>query len=86
MRRREFLRASAVGLSATTLPVGVARAESAAQARELRVVRMTVEYAESLLGTDVPAPRLAWLLAADGTGARRSDPRTGLSKAGVGAP
>ncbi len=72
MRRREFLRTSAVGLPATALPIGVARAEPAAQASRLRVVGTTVEYAETLLGTDVTAPRLAWTLAADGTGARQS--------------
>jgi alpha-L-rhamnosidase len=38
----------------------------------LRVVRTTVEYAETLLGTDVTAPRLAWVLAAGGTGARQT--------------
>lgn len=71
MRRREFLRTSAVGLSATALPVGVARAE-AEGAGGLRVVRTTVEYAETLLGTDVTTPRLAWVLAAGGTGARQT--------------
>ncbi|MCO1581921.1 glycoside hydrolase family 78 protein [Crossiella sp. SN42] len=72
MRRRQFLKTSAAGLSATVLPIGLARAEPASQASGLRVVRTTVEYAETLLGTDVTAPRLAWVLAADGTGARQS--------------
>jgi alpha-L-rhamnosidase len=71
VRRREFLRTSAAGLSATALPVGVARADSD-RAGGVRVVRTTVEYAETLLGTDVTAPRLGWVLAAGGTGARQT--------------
>ncbi|WP_439656954.1 family 78 glycoside hydrolase catalytic domain [Lentzea sp. HUAS TT2] len=72
MRRREFLRTSAVGLSATALPVGVAHAEPEDRASGLRVVRTTVEYADTLLGTDVTSPRLGWTLAAAGTGARQT--------------
>ncbi|NGY64702.1 family 78 glycoside hydrolase catalytic domain [Lentzea sp. NEAU-D13] len=71
MRRRVFLKTSAVGLSATALPVGVAGATED-RASGLRVVRTTVEYAETLLGTDVTAPRLGWVLAAGGTGARQT--------------
>ncbi|PWK83812.1 alpha-L-rhamnosidase [Lentzea atacamensis] len=71
MRRRVFLKTSAVGLSATALPVGVAQAEQE-KASGLRVVRTTVEYAETLLGTDVTAPRLGWVLEAGGTGARQT--------------
>ncbi|MET8761874.1 family 78 glycoside hydrolase catalytic domain [Lentzea sp. NPDC004782] len=71
MRRREFLRTSAVGLSTTALPVGVARAEPG-RAGGMRVERTAVEYAETLLGTDVAVPRLSWVLAASGTGARQS--------------
>ncbi len=72
MRRRVFLKTSAVGLSATTLPAGVARAQAEDRASGLRVVRTTVEYAESLLGTDVTEPRLGWVLSAGGTGARQT--------------
>ncbi|MGW6442977.1 family 78 glycoside hydrolase catalytic domain [Lentzea sp. NPDC055074] len=72
MRRRVFLRTSAVGLTATALPVGVAHAAPEERAGGVRVVRTTVEYAETLLGTDVTAPRLAWVLAAGGTGARQT--------------
>ncbi|MCR3751879.1 glycoside hydrolase family 78 protein [Lentzea californiensis] len=72
MRRRVFLRTSAVGLTATALPVGVANAAPPERAGGVRVVRTTVEYAETLLGTDVTAPRLGWVLAADGTGARQT--------------
>ena len=71
MRRRDFLKTSAVGLSATALPVGAAAAQDDGPGG-LRVVRTTVEYADTLLGTDVTAPRLAWVLAAGGTGARQT--------------
>ncbi|HEX8866607.1 MAG TPA: family 78 glycoside hydrolase catalytic domain [Lentzea sp.] len=71
MRRREFLKTSAVGLSATALPVGVAQA-APDRAGEMRIVRTTVEYADTLLGTDVAQPRLGWVLAAAGTGARQT--------------
>jgi alpha-L-rhamnosidase len=77
VRRREFLKTSAVGLSTTALPVAVAQAASAepgevGRASVLRVERTTVEYAETLLGTDVTEPRLGWVLAAAGTGARQT--------------
>ncbi|SER14397.1 alpha-L-rhamnosidase [Lentzea xinjiangensis] len=72
MRRREFLRTSAVGLSAAALPVGTAQAEPDERPGGMRVVRTTVEYAETLLGTDVTRPRLGWVLAAGGTGARQT--------------
>ncbi|SES16809.1 alpha-L-rhamnosidase [Lentzea xinjiangensis] len=72
MRRRQFLMTSAVGLTTTALPVGVASAAAAAEAGDVRVVRTTVEYAETLLGTDVSEPRLGWVLAAGGTGARQT--------------
>lgn len=71
MRRRLFLKTSAVGLSATAVPVGVAQA-SGERAGGVRVERTTVEYAETLLGTDVAVPRLGWVLAAGGTGARQT--------------
>lgn len=41
-------------------------------ARGLSVTRTTVEYAENVLGTDVPHPRLAWELASSGHGARQT--------------
>ncbi|SDG60710.1 alpha-L-rhamnosidase [Lentzea fradiae] len=75
MRRRVFLRTSAVGLTATALPAAVAGAASAGEEKAgggLRVVRTTAEYAETLLGTDVAVPRLGWVLAAGGTGARQT--------------
>ncbi|HEX7301864.1 family 78 glycoside hydrolase catalytic domain [Lentzea sp.] len=72
MRRRVFLTASAVGLTATALPAGVARAAQEEKAGGVRVVRTTVEYAETLLGTDVTVPRLSWVLAAGGSGARQT--------------
>ncbi|MGI5507333.1 family 78 glycoside hydrolase catalytic domain [Lentzea sp. CA-135723] len=72
MRRRAFLKTSAAGLSVTALPPGVAAAEPEGKAGGVRVERTTVEYAETLLGTDVAKPRLAWVLAAEGSGARQT--------------
>ncbi|MFI6095852.1 family 78 glycoside hydrolase catalytic domain [Lentzea sp. NPDC051213] len=84
MRRRDFLRTSAVGLSATTLPWGVAHAEPSAEAQAdseaesqgraggLRIARSATEYAETLLGTDVAEPRLSWVLEAGGHHARQT--------------
>ncbi|MFD7229276.1 family 78 glycoside hydrolase catalytic domain [Streptomyces sp. NPDC059881] len=80
--RRNFLRASAAGAGAGVIGLGqdaVAAAGSGAPREEgsreeglLRVERTTVEYAESLLGTDVEKPRLSWELSAPGKGARQS--------------
>ncbi|MBB5907694.1 family 78 glycoside hydrolase catalytic domain [Actinoalloteichus hymeniacidonis] len=53
-------------------PIDDEDATDRAQPGILRVERTTVEYAETLLGTDVTEPRLAWVLAADGHGARQS--------------
>lgn len=73
MRRREFLKTSAASLSVSALPVGTAHAQAEGErAGRMQIVRTTVEYAETLLGTDVTAPRLGWVLAADGTGARQT--------------
>ncbi|WP_020674285.1 family 78 glycoside hydrolase catalytic domain [Amycolatopsis nigrescens] len=63
VNRRQFLRDSAAGAGAVVLAgQGTADAERG-QVGRLRVEKTTVEYAESLLGTDVPAPRLSWRLA-----------------------
>ncbi|MET7779706.1 family 78 glycoside hydrolase catalytic domain [Streptomyces sp. NPDC005388] len=79
--RRVFLRSSVVGASATVaLGSGGARTASATPGsiadapREggLRIDRTTVEYAETLLGTEVEHPRLTWELTAPGRGARQS--------------
>ncbi|MFD5074100.1 family 78 glycoside hydrolase catalytic domain [Streptomyces sp. NPDC058371] len=77
--RRVFLRSSVVGVgtSAALGPVEVAAASVARDPGDtrpgsLRVGRTTVEYAETLFGTEVEHPRLTWELAADGQGARQS--------------
>ncbi|MEO6084197.1 MAG: family 78 glycoside hydrolase catalytic domain, partial [Umezawaea sp.] len=59
VNRRDFLLASAAG--ADLDPAGGLRVESTA-----------VEYAETLLGTDVAKPRLSWVLAADDAGGRQT--------------
>ena len=75
MHRRDFLKTSVVtsvatvGLSATTIP---ASADTQERTGLLRVTRTTVEYADTLLGTDVAVPRLSWVLTADGNGARQT--------------
>jgi alpha-L-rhamnosidase len=65
MKRRTFLAGSAVaGASALAFPAGgTAAATPAAPV----VARTTVEYAPTLLGTDVAAPRLSWLVTGHGT-------------------
>ncbi|WP_351231666.1 family 78 glycoside hydrolase catalytic domain [Streptomyces sp. NPDC002133] len=78
--RRVFLRAAvttaAVGATSAYTTVDQAAAKPPHQpgprAGRLRIERTTVEYAESLLGTDSASPRLSWELAADGHGARQS--------------
>ncbi|RII14615.1 Bacterial alpha-L-rhamnosidase [Streptomyces sp. YIM 130001] len=78
--RRAFLRTSAAGAGAgfialnpapaTAAPDG--RAERPTRSGVLKIERTTVEYATTLLGTDVAKPRLAWELSAPGNGARQS--------------
>lgn len=84
--RRAFLRTSAVGgagiigLSQGAVP---AHAEGPAEEVEpegaLRVERTTVEYADSLLGTDVARPRMSWEPAGRGSGAEQSAYRIRVS-------
>ncbi|MFF7856327.1 family 78 glycoside hydrolase catalytic domain [Streptomyces sp. NPDC007904] len=75
-KRRVFLQgtvAAGAGLGAFAAAPAVAAPETAApQAHGLHVVRTSVEYADTLLGTDVERPRLSWELAAPGHGARQS--------------
>ena len=71
VNRRMFLRSSAVGAGALALPVTTATAEPE-RAGGLRVEGTTVEYAETLLGTDVALPRLSWVLGANSPGARQT--------------
>ncbi|MFE1800425.1 family 78 glycoside hydrolase catalytic domain [Streptomyces sp. NPDC059517] len=91
--RRAFLRSSAAGVSASAAlasgtTAAAASAPSGADASRpgrLRVERTTVEYAETLLGTEVEQPRLTWELGADGHGARQSayHVRVALSEKGL---
>lgn len=50
----------------------IAAAEQEAPGGRLRVERTSVEYAETLLGTDTPTPRLSWVLTAGGNLARQT--------------
>ncbi|MEV7341993.1 alpha-L-rhamnosidase N-terminal domain-containing protein [Streptomyces sp. NPDC093544] len=79
--RRVFLRSSVAGAGASLAlgseGAGTASASPGAgvdvsHGDGLRVERTTVEYAETLLGTEVEHPRLTWELAAHGRGARKS--------------
>ncbi|PRY41778.1 family 78 glycoside hydrolase catalytic domain [Umezawaea tangerina] len=74
VNRRMFLTGSVVGAGVLALPVGAALSEGTAAADVepaggLRIESTTVEYAETLLGTDVPLPRLAWVLGAEAASA-----------------
>ncbi|MFE9974361.1 family 78 glycoside hydrolase catalytic domain [Streptomyces hirsutus] len=80
-KRRGFLQGTvaagaglgAFGATAPATAVPAAAAPGAApRSGGLRVVRTTVEYAETLIGTDVERPRLSWELAAPGRHARQS--------------
>ena len=66
LSRRTFLRGSAAGAGALALPAGTASAEAnrseSGRAGKAEIVRTTVEYAPNLLGTDVAAPRLSWVV------------------------
>ncbi|TDV43675.1 alpha-L-rhamnosidase [Actinophytocola oryzae] len=59
--RRVFLQRSAVGAGALAIPGG-----APGTAGHPEVVRTTVEYADRLLGTDVVAPRLSWVVGGGG--------------------
>ncbi|ASO21273.1 alpha-L-rhamnosidase [Actinoalloteichus hoggarensis] len=85
MNRRGFLHTSALGTGAGVAALSLSSAPAAAYdahdderpsaghgAGRLRVERTTVEYADTLLGTDVTTPRLSWVTAAEGHGARQS--------------
>lgn len=75
--RRSFLQSTAATagagiVAATTGPPAAAAAPPAPQESGLHVVRTSVEYAETVLGTDVERPRFTWELAAPGHGARQT--------------
>ncbi|MFE5139361.1 family 78 glycoside hydrolase catalytic domain [Streptomyces fagopyri] len=80
--RRVFLRSSAgsvAGASAVLGPGGAATASASPgpgantpRGDGLHIGRTTVEYAETLLGTEVEHPRLTWESTAPGRGARQS--------------
>ncbi|GAB2803170.1 glycoside hydrolase family 78 protein [Streptomyces chlorus] len=76
-KRRVFLQGTAAagaGVTAwgTALPAAAAPAAPPPDSGGLRVVRTTVEYAETLLGTDTEQPRLSWELTAPGRDAHQS--------------
>jgi alpha-L-rhamnosidase len=67
MKRRTFLRGSALGAGTLALPGGVAMADvDGAGHQGPAVVRTAVEAAPHLLGTDVAAPRLSWVVGGGG--------------------
>ncbi len=81
--RRVFLATSAAGAATGMVGLGVGAGPAAAaepsgsrsrsrSGTTLRIDRTTVEYAPTLLGTDVERPRLGWELSAPGKGARQS--------------
>ncbi|MEV5427936.1 family 78 glycoside hydrolase catalytic domain [Streptomyces sp. NPDC052701] len=83
--RRVFLQGTAAtaGAGVTALaPGGPAAAGPPRAPREdgLRVVRTSVEYAGTLLGTDVERPRLSWELAAPGRGVRQGAYRVQVAR------
>src|SRR5882762_8760846 len=67
VNRRVFLQGAAVSTGALALPTGPDRLASA-----LSVERTTVEYEETLLGTDIANPRLSWVLATGLDGMRQT--------------
>lgn len=79
--RRVFLRSSVAGAGTSialgSVGTGTANASPGAGSDAphgdgLRIERTTVEYADTLLGTEVEHPRLTWELTAGGRGARQS--------------
>ncbi len=66
MKRRTFLAGSAAA-GALGVPAAASAAPGATGPRAPVVARTTVEYAPTLLGTDVTAPRLSWLVTGHGT-------------------
>ncbi|WP_406357824.1 family 78 glycoside hydrolase catalytic domain [Streptomyces sp. NBC_00658] len=78
--RRVFLRGSVAG-AGTSIALGSGGGTASASPEAgagvpledgLRIARTTVEYADTLLGTEVEHPRLTWELNARGRGARQS--------------
>lgn len=74
VNRRFFLRGSAIGAGALALPRDAMNAAAQSEQRpgELRVGQTTIEYAETLLGTDVTAPRLSWVTSSEVNGAHQT--------------
>lgn len=66
VNRRVFLQGSALGAGAFALPERVIRPQS------IWVERTTVEYAETLLGTDVARPLLTWQIGTDRNAMRQT--------------
>ncbi|QFU86450.1 alpha-L-rhamnosidase [Amycolatopsis sp. YIM 10] len=73
LNRRDFLQTSALGAGALALPTTATAAASAeGKAGVLRAERLTVEYAETPLGTDAARPLLSWVPVAGGHHARQT--------------
>ncbi len=80
MNRRVFLQSSAMSASAFAVPnhnspsqnLPSEDAPGEKRREPMWVERTTVEYADSLLGTDVASPRLSWVLGSDLPGARQT--------------
>jgi alpha-L-rhamnosidase len=70
LNRRVFLHGAAWGAGAFAVPVVGGGPDRAGAA--VSVARTTVEYAETLLGTDVAVPRLSWVLGSVVHGARQT--------------
>ncbi|WP_395575632.1 family 78 glycoside hydrolase catalytic domain [Streptomyces sp. BK79] len=84
--RRVFLQGTAAtaGAGIGALAAGTPAAagpHSSGKEGGLRVTRTSVEYADTLLGTDVERPRLSWELTAAGRGARQEAYRIQVSRA-----
>lgn len=97
--RRNFLRGTAatagtgiVAAAGGTTAAAATGAPTAGRAARtprgggLEVVRTSVEYADTLLGTDVERPRLSWELAAPGRGARQTAYRIRVTRDRWGGP
>jgi alpha-L-rhamnosidase len=86
--RRVFLSgAAAIGVAAVGMkPTAAAATEvpGVPAAGPLEMARLTTEYAERLLGTDVERPRLGWVLSAEGHGARQTGYRLQVATTAAG--
>lgn len=70
--RRLFLQGAAVTTGMMAVPQGADAAPDEAAGCGLSIGRTTVEYADTLLGTDVATPKLSWVLNAGQNGQRQT--------------